>query len=276
VADDTEGPAITRETPAADTGTPTTQVEAPETDGDVGEYWHPVGAAPKEPGWYPLRTNPNDQAYWDGEKWSGRRRWTAGHGWVETGDIPAEASGAVGTAQGQRLSANPYVQATPAESRVSGNRVLRRAPNVSSPLSLGLLLFMTSGVLLMAGSITTWIHASTSIGSGASVSSTTSGLAVSGLIGINGFVTFICGVVVTVLAGALMASDDSSLRLLAFVASLASAAFAIYVVVRIVQKVSENTLTHVTVTVGPGVFIVGIGGVLAALVAGARLGQRNH
>jgi hypothetical protein len=272
--DDTETPAINREMSAGEIGAAEPGAEAPEGGAEVGEFWHPVGAPPKEPGWYPMRTNPNDQSYWDGSRWSGRRRWTAGHGWVETGDIPPEAMNAVGTAEAPRQSANPYVQPMPAESRVS-RRALRRAPNVSSPLSLGLLLFMTSGILLMVGSITTWIHSSATV-AGASLSTTTSGLEVSGLISINGYVTFICGVVITVLAGALMASDDSALRLLAFVAGLASAAFAIYVVVRIADKVGNNTSVHVTMTVGPGIFVVGIGGVLAALVAGARLGQRNH
>jgi len=238
--------------------------------------WRPVGAVPQEPGWYPMRTNPNDQAYWDGEGWTARRRWMAGRGWVESGDVPvAVATGTGVAAESPRLSANPYVKPTPAESRVPG-AVLRRAPSVSSPLSVGLLLFMASGVLLMAGSVTTWIHASSVLGPNSTVGVSTPGLAVSSLIGIDGYTTFICGVVVTVLAGALMASDDSSLRLLAFVASLVAAGFAIYALVRVVQKIGEISTPHVTATVGPGLFIVAIGGVLAPLVAGARLGQRTH
>ena len=34
----------------------------------------------KAPGWYSVGTNPNDQAFWDGRRWTARRRWT-GAGW---------------------------------------------------------------------------------------------------------------------------------------------------------------------------------------------------
>ena len=48
-----------------------------------------AGSTPKNPGWYPTRTNPNDQTYWDGQDWTARRRWTSGKGWVVVGDAPA-------------------------------------------------------------------------------------------------------------------------------------------------------------------------------------------
>ena len=36
----------------------------------------------KGPGWYQVGPNPNDQAHWDGEEWTARRRW-AGARWVD-------------------------------------------------------------------------------------------------------------------------------------------------------------------------------------------------
>ncbi len=71
-----------------------------------------AGAPPKEPGWYPVRTNPNEQTYWDGNDWTGRRRWSAGTGWTEVGADPRGAAVVPGLAApgvpGPRLSANPY------------------------------------------------------------------------------------------------------------------------------------------------------------------------
>jgi hypothetical protein len=36
------------------------------------------------PGWYPVGTTNNDQAYWDGQSWTARKKWE-GAGWV---DVP--------------------------------------------------------------------------------------------------------------------------------------------------------------------------------------------
>jgi hypothetical protein len=44
--------------------------------------------ADEGPGWYPIDTNRNDQAYWDGVAWTSRRRWE-GAGWSEA---PVESS----------------------------------------------------------------------------------------------------------------------------------------------------------------------------------------
>jgi len=49
-------------------------------DEDVGLPAAPgTGTAPD---WYPVGGNTNDQAYWDGEKWTARRRWS-GAGWTD-------------------------------------------------------------------------------------------------------------------------------------------------------------------------------------------------
>src|ERR1700722_3731933 len=68
-----------------------------------------AGAPPKEPGWYPVRTNPNEQTYWDGRDWTRRRNWSAGTGWTEVGADASLTSATPGVAvPGPRLSANPY------------------------------------------------------------------------------------------------------------------------------------------------------------------------
>lgn len=36
-----------------------------------------------EVGWHPHGQNPNEQAYWDGQAWTGIRRWSAGRGWSD-------------------------------------------------------------------------------------------------------------------------------------------------------------------------------------------------
>jgi hypothetical protein len=235
--------------------------------------WKPVGGAPpKEPGWYPTRTSPNDQAYWDGRQWAGQRRWTAGKGWVSTGDAPAGVPVPAGSLDPPRLSANPYVQSVAAESRVSGTTRARRMPTGDSAMSLGLLLLFASGILLMVGSVTTWIHANVAFTQQFNLSASVNGLnpGIAQLIGIDGWATFICGVVVVALACALMASEDSSLRLLCLVAGLTSAGFAIFDLVRILQKVNQSSL-HGSAGVGVGIYLVAAGGVIAGLVSLSRM-----
>jgi hypothetical protein len=141
-------------------------------------------------------------------------------------------------------------------------------------MSLGLLLLLGSGVLLMVGSVTTWIHASASFGSFFHLSASLNGLdaGISSLFGLNGFTTFICGVVLVGLVCAAMASDDSSLRLLTLVAGLTSAGFAAYFVVRVVQKVGDAS-GHGSATVGVGIILLAVGGFLAAVVSFGRLAQ---
>jgi hypothetical protein len=141
-------------------------------------------------------------------------------------------------------------------------------------MSLGLVLLLASGVLLMVGSATTWIHASSSFGSFFHLSVSVSGVdsATASLFGINGYATFICGVVMVALAGASMAADDSPLRRLTLVAGLTSLGFAIYFVVRVVQKI-DNAGGHGSATVGVGLILLGIGGLLAGVISFARLVQ---
>ena len=74
------------------------------------------------------------------------------------------------------------------------------------------------------------------------------------------------------LAGASMAADDSPLRRLTLVAGLTSLGFAVYFVVRVVQKINDAT-GHGSATVGVGLILLGIGGLLAGVVSFARLVQ---
>ncbi len=52
-----------------------------------GRYQEPLPFAPgpgTAPGWYPVGANNNEQAYWDGQSWTARKKWE-GAGWV---DVP--------------------------------------------------------------------------------------------------------------------------------------------------------------------------------------------
>jgi hypothetical protein len=227
--------------------------------------WQPAGTSPKDPGWYPTRTNPNEQVYWDGQSWTARRRWKAGKGWEETGTVP-------GGAAPPRISANPYVQAPEPQPRAAAATVTRSAP---SSITIGLVLLMGGGILLMVGSVTTWVHTNISFGSTFHIGGSLNGVdpAVAVLIGINGYATLICGVVVIALTAASMASNEWSLRLLTLVAGLAAVGFAIYDLVRILQKINQGS-AHGSAGVGVGLILVVVGGGLAALIALARMAQR--
>lgn len=214
------------------------------------------GSPPKEPGWYPVRTNPNEQTYWDGRDWTRRRRWAAGTGWAEAGPGPLGAPATTGVAApGARLSANPY-----APHPTSTAPAARPAPGVS----VGVLLLVLSAVAMMFGSITTWISSSSSAASPLfsglpAVSAATSGVdpGISGLIGINGYVTLIAAAVVLVFAGLMAATEDWSVRLIGLVFSLVCLGLSIYAVVRLVQKINHvHPLHGVTLNIGSGVILV--------------------
>jgi hypothetical protein len=143
-------------------------------------------------------------------------------------------------------------------------------------MSLGLVLLLASGVLLVIGSVTTWIHASTTFGSFFHLSLSVNGLdpAISGLFGVNGYATLTCGIVMVALSCACMAADDSQLRMLTLVAGLTSLGFCVYFVVRVVQEINDAS-GHGTATVGVGLILLAIGGFLAAAVSFARVVQSS-
>ena len=78
-----------------------------------------------------------------------------GRGWVTVGEPPSPPS---------RSSFRPIRTHSPAlpTPRTAGQLLVE--PLSDSAMSLGLVLLLASGVLLMVGSVTTWIHASTSFG----------------------------------------------------------------------------------------------------------------
>jgi hypothetical protein len=229
-------------------------------------------APPKEPGWYPVRANPNEQTYWDGTDWTGRRRWNAGTGWTEVGaGAPVSTAAPAGAFAGPRLSGNPY-----APHPTSTAPAARSVPGVT----FGLLLLMASSVAIMVGSVTTWISSSSSLsgtglfrgtaGASITVSSSVPGVAdgISNLIGINGFITLIAGTVVLVFAGLMAVSQDSSVRLIGCLVALASLGLSTYAVVRLVQKLDQLHAPHgVSVNVGWGVILTLGAGAVATMIA---------
>lgn len=222
---------------------------------DLG--WHPPGSTPKEPGWFAIAGNPNEQAYWDGNRWTGERHWVGGIGWA---DGPGGAAQRVHVTD-HRMSANPYAVHASA-TRTSG-----------VTLSLGALLLMVSGIALMYGSIGAWIHASglgdlrlSVVGTDPSISS---------LIGVNGYVTFIGGVVLLVFGGLSMMSDELLLQWMTALVAFVTLVFAVFDMVRIVQKLTEApVLIHSNVSVGWGLICVLSAAVLAMLVSLGRILQR--
>ena len=225
------------------------------------------GGPPKEPGWYPVRTNPNEQTYWNGTDWVGRRRWSAGTGWTEVGpDNAGTVAAAVDAGSAPRVAANPYAPqpAAPTHALV--------APGVT----LGLFLLLASGVAMMVGSVTTWISSSSSASGGllSGVTFSTSGAAsgvdqgISSLIGINGYITLIAGAVVLLFAGLMMVSDERSLRPVACLFSVVGLGLSIFVVIRLVEKLRSAHPVHGTsFNVGWGAILVLGAAVVATLIS---------
>ncbi len=191
-----------------------------------------------------MRTNPNEQAYWDGTDRARRRLWNAGSGWTETGAGSGLAPAGTLAVSGQRRSANPYAP-HPTTTAPS----VRPAPGVT----IGLFIVVASSIAVMVGSVTTSITSSASFTGGSrfggfafSSSTTVSGVdqGMSTLRGINGYITLVGGTVVLVFAGLMAASDATSIRLVGSIAALASLGLSIYAVVRLVEKLDAAHTPH--------------------------------
>ncbi|MGA2472537.1 MAG: hypothetical protein ABSG39_03450 [Acidimicrobiales bacterium] len=237
---------------------------ATESAPDLG--WHPVGATPKDPGWYPTGVNPNDQAYWDGQTWTARRQWTV-NGWVEQGAVPAAAAASTGpaAAAAPRLSGNPYAPPAYAKPKTT-----------PATVNVGVLLVIISGIALMFGSVGSWVKVTGSVGIAAfhlSINGTDPGI--STLISVNGYVTFIGGIVLLVFAGLAMTNDDLLLAILTALVAAATLVFAIYDMFRIVQKISNVTTSPgSSISVGWGLICVLSAAILAMIVTLVRLFSR--
>jgi len=229
---------------------------------DVGQG--AAGSNPKTPGWYPTRTNPSDQNYWDGQNWTGRRRWTTGKGWVVVGDVPGDSAGST-SAPERRLSANPYVPMAVAKTTTTG-----------LTFNLGVLLLLVCGIALMYGSVGTWVNADRSLGI-ANLTASFSGIdpGISTLIGINGWVTFIAGILLVVFACFEMMSEELQLAIFTTIIAALATVFAIYDMFRIVQKISQvPSPANASVSVGWGLICVLSAAVLALLIAIVKLIQQ--
>jgi hypothetical protein len=238
--------------------------EPPDASGE--EHVGGAGPSPKAPGWYPDRVSPTDQAYWDGQTWTARRRWTGGNGWLVVGDAPEEASHAPSASPpNQRLSANPYMAMAPARSSSTG-----------FTFNLGVLLLLACGVALMYGSVGEWVHVSGSVGV-ANFHVSINGIdpGISTLITVNGWITFIGGILIVIFACFEMTSEELQLAILTTVISALVTIFALYDMFRIVQKIDQVPAAAGTdVSVGWGLICVLSAAVLATIIAILRLLQR--
>jgi len=223
---------------------------------------------PKEPGWYPVRTNPNEQVYWDGADWTGRRLWSPGTGWAEVGPDVGPATTGSASANAPRLSANPYAPHPTASVTTS--------PSVPG-VTLGLVLMLSAAIAMMVGSVTTWISSNASFSGGSvfggvtfSTSSTASGVdqGISNVIGINGYITLSAAIVVLLFAGLMAVSDQTSVRLFGCLFALASVGLSTFAVVRLAQKLNAAHPGHgVSLGVGWGLVLVLGAAVVATLIS---------
>ena len=109
--------------------------------------------------------------------------------------------------------------------------------------SLGIVLLMASGITLMYGSVGSWVKVTGSVGGATVFHASINGIdpGISTLIGLNGYVTFIGGIVLLTFAGLAMTNDDALLAILTALVSAAILVFAVYDMFRIVQKLSQVT-----------------------------------
>jgi hypothetical protein len=237
---------------------------AASTEAGAGE--HAAGSGPRAPGWYPARANPSDQTFWDGQSWTARRRWTAGNGWVVTGDAPEdEASMSTPSPDRPRYSASPIAPAAFTKPTATG-----------LTFNLGTLILLVCGIALMYGSVGSWVHVSGNVGvADFHVSINGIDAAITTLISVNGWVTFIGGILLVMFAGFAMTSEEQQIALFTFLIALATTVFAVYDMFRIVQKISQlQTTPGANVSVGWGLICVLSASVLALLTAIVKLIQR--
>src|ERR1700689_1916480 len=93
----------------------------------------------RDPGWYSRGPNPNEQSYWDGERYTETRHWVGGQGWAE--GAAASPGGPAGS--GLVLDAALATQSSRAH----------RARTASASFSLGGFGLIVAGVALMYGSV---------------------------------------------------------------------------------------------------------------------------
>ncbi len=235
---------------------------------DAGQ--HGTESNPKAPGWYPTPSNPTDQNYWDGQNWTARRRWTAGKGWTVAGDAPqGSETDAAPAPAGRRMSANPYAP-------MAAGAASPRTKATGFTFNLGVFLLWVCGIALMYGSVGSWVHVSGSVGiADFHVSFNGTDPVVSTLISVNGWATFIGGILIVIFACFEMTSDELALDIFTAVVAALTTVLAIYDMFRIVQKINQVPTSGVAnVSVGWGLICVLSAAVLATLVTLLKLIQR--
>ena len=128
----------------------------------------------------------------------------------------------------------------------------------------------------MYGSVGEWVHISGSLGiANFHVSYNGIDPGISTLIGVNGWVTFIGGILLVIFACFEMTSEEQLLGVFTILIAAVTAVFAIYDMFRIVQKISQVPASvSADVSVGWGLICVLSATVLATLIAIVRLLQR--
>jgi hypothetical protein len=141
--------------------------------------------------------------------------------------------------------------------------------------NIGVLLLLVCGIALMYGSVGSWVHVSGSVGPAnfhASINGTDPGI--TNLIRVNGWVTFIGGVLVVIFACFAMTSEELQLAIYAVIIAAVTAVFAVYDMFRIVQKISQVPASAgANISVGWGLICVLSAAVLATLIAIVKLIQ---
>jgi hypothetical protein len=221
-------------------------------------------AREKVSGWEPDHINPNLQRYWDGSAWTATRRWVAGQWIDESAPVAVASAGSSGAAP---TNPNQYVRLPPP---VSTSAVHTRHAAVVRPAVGGLLI---CSILLILGAFTPWLTISLA-GHSTSVSGTDPGI--SQLIGVNGWITFSAGILLFVLACMIVVSGEPLFRSVAVIVALGAAGFAIYDLVRMLQKISHaasapstglSSAFHTNNYVGWGLIVTVVGACGALLLA---------
>jgi hypothetical protein len=208
----------------------------------------------RAPGWCSRGRNPNEQSYWDGERYTETRVWVGGRGWVE--GAAAVSGSSIGPTAGSQPTSGVE------------NAAVRKAKVSYGNFSLGGLGLIVAGIALMYGSVSSWITNTASFGT-RSINASVIGTdpAITSLIHTNGWITFIAGTVLLVFGGLLLLSEDGLFAALSLLVSVAAVGVSSYDLIRIQQKVSG----HPGTALGAGLICVMAASVLAFLVSGVRV-----
>jgi hypothetical protein len=217
---------------------------------------------------------PNLQKYWDGSGWIAQRRWMSGKWTNEPVSVPGmPATPGAGAGGGAAGGGYPGFA-----SRPTGSAAVRPfSPTSITGSTIGL---FVSCIVLIVGSFTPWVTVS-AFNQSVSVSGTDS--AISDLIGVNGWITFSGAILLFILVCMSAISNERMFRSFELIIALVVTGFALYDLVRIIQKVSAasshptfngtpvNALTA-NAGVGWGLIVVFIGalGALVCAIGEAR------